>query len=98
LAEGSVDRVLLGSGAQRLLSSREILLIDLDQRLGHLPPPSPPIYPMRAHPDIFTCAAEDAGAGSCGSIVPAAGSEYPGKTAGRIVRADDLQRPGLSAL
>jgi hypothetical protein len=30
LAEGSVDRVLLGSGAQRLLSSCEILVVDLD--------------------------------------------------------------------
>jgi hypothetical protein len=33
LAEGSVDCVLLGRGAQRLLSSREILVVDLDEGL-----------------------------------------------------------------
>ena len=33
LAEGSVDRVLLGRGAQRQLSSREILVVDLGEVL-----------------------------------------------------------------
>jgi hypothetical protein len=52
-----------------------------------LPPPSPSIYLRRPHPDIFTCAAEDARAGNCGSIVLAADGEFPGKAASRTVRA-----------
>src|SRR5262249_3080703 len=73
LAEGSVDRVLLGRGAQRLLSGREILVVDLDEGLGHCCPPSPSIYPRRLYPDIFTRAVEDARVWeACSSIAPAA--------------------------
>lgn len=38
LAQGSVDRVLLGRGAQRLLGRRQILVVDLDEGLGHCCP------------------------------------------------------------
>src|SRR5579862_2736609 len=41
-AEGGVDGVLLGGGAQRLLGGGKVLVVDFDERLGHgQSPPSP---------------------------------------------------------